>query len=159
MPYLNADISDETELYRYHTSVEVLEENSVEEDPISSLTKGHVEIIQLLREMQRENCAHHAIAATKVDVEEGNKSIIQNLTETNRELTNAIIALKEHIDKFSARRVLIVFSLLMITLNAVVLATVLFAGPMQIRSPLPEFAMIVSIAMFFLAKALPTRKT
>jgi|GEM_PF-2867801 hypothetical protein len=128
----------------------------------SPLQKEYVEnqklIISMLQEVKKDNSEHHAVAATKKDVEDQTHVSMQHTSEQFDKMTATISKLEAYIDSYSPKRTLTKYSLILLFISCAALAINIFHGPFTIRSPLPEFAALISICLLLMARFASTNK-
>jgi hypothetical protein len=128
------------------------------ETRMHAFQEGQELIITMLQRMQGHQEEHHAIAATRNDVTSEGGLVRQHSEEQFETMRKTVEELHSYLAAYSARRQLTIYSSIMLLLACVLLMTIVIRGPLVVRSPFPELAIIVSLAFMFMARLAPQYK-
>lgn len=112
-------------------------------------------IITILQGIQKSSSKHHAEAATKENVVSEGILSRQHTKIQVEKMQETIEQLRKYIDSYSSKRQLTIYSSLMLLVSCILLLIVIFRGNLIISSPIPELAVIVSIAFLLMARFAP----
>ena len=116
-------------------------------------------IISMLQEMKKNEDYHHTVAATREHVTTEAEHGRQHTEEQFQKMKDTILELQKYIDSYSSKRLLTIYSSLMLVGSCALFIVRLFGGPLTIDSPIPELAIIVSIAFLMMARYAPMSKS
>lgn len=97
---------------------------------------------------------HASEAATKSDVSEATKLVIESLEQRNSELMVLLREMEAHLEKVSVRRQLSVLLGASVIASAILYLVTLVSDGLTISSPWPEVALVASLLLFFVARSL-----
>ncbi len=115
-------------------------------------------IIDLLKQIKDQQVLHNTEAATKADVSTSEHSIIDSLTQQNKELREYVLMLKRYMDLFSFRKISIVASLILTAISTFLVLFTILSGPISLSQPFPQLMLVFSIGIYFVSKYLPKKE-
>ncbi len=130
-----------------------------------SLPSPRVPIVELLERMKRmevkqdamHECekSHHSDAATKTDITEHDRRVLTVMEAQNVALNEAVDGLQAELARTSLRAHFLSYATVAVVVSAIITALVVFRGGLVIPSPVPQFGLLVSLVLFWIAYNLP----